>query len=239
MAVYNGAGFIDSQLRSILEQLGDGDEIVVVDDASTDHSRDLIAACGDHRIRLLVNRHNLGVMKTFERALAQARGDYIFFSDQDDLWLPGKVPRVLKEFAASGALAVVTDAVVVDQNGTPLQPSYFAWRGSAPGFVRNFYQSAFLGCCMAVRRDCLRFLLPFPPLTYMHDQWTGLACSFVGQVRFLAEPLLAYRRHGETVTRMRRSSWCWIVLHRLRLFCSLLCALPRLLKWRLRLAADR
>lgn len=237
MAVHNGAQFVEAQLQSILVQLGDADEVVVVDDASTDNTLELLDRFRDGRVRILTSGRNTGVLKAFERALREARGNFIFFSDQDDVWLPGKVDRVLEAFGKTGALAIVTDAVVVDHDGKPLHESYFAWRGSGPGLVKNFYKNTFLGCCMAVRQECRHFLLPFPPLTYMHDQWAGLACSLVGQVHFLPQPLLAYRRHRGTLTRMQRSTWGWIVKRRLLLIVSLTCALPRLLLWRIRQAA--
>jgi len=237
MAVYNGADYVEAQLHSILEQLGPDDEVVIVDDASSDNTVELIGNIADGRIRLLTSEHNRGAMRSFEKAFEKARGEYIFFSDQDDLWLPGKVAIMLEEFKKSGALAIVSDAIVVAHDGTKLHESYFAWRGSGPGVVRNFRKSAFLGCCMAIRRDCKAFLLPFPPLTYMHDQWTGLACSIVGKVRFLPRPLLVYRRHRDTMTRMHRSSFWWIVKRRVLLLLSLLLALPRLLIWRRRMSA--
>lgn len=237
MAVHNGEKFVEAQLQSILAQLGNNDEIVVVDDASTDHTSELLGNFKDARLRILTSRKNVGVLKSFEKALREARGDFIFFSDQDDLWLPGKVNKVLEEFVKTGAHAIVTDAVVVGDDGKTLYNSYFAWRGSGPGFLKNFYKNTFLGCCMAIRQECRGFLLPFPPLTYMHDQWMGLACSIVGQVGFLPEPLLIYRRHQWTLTRMQRSAWWWVCKSRLLLFFSLLYAFPRLMTWRIRLSA--
>ena len=236
MAVYNGASFVEAQMKSILAQLGSDDEVVIVDDASSDATIDLIENLRDGRVRLLTSRFNCGAARAFERALVETRGDYIFFADQDDLWLPGKVAGVIEEFGKTGALAIVTDATVVDAGGKTLHESYFAWRGSGPGLVKNFIRSSFLGCCMAIRSDCKAFLLPFPPFVYMHDQWTGLACSVVGRVRFLPQPLLAYRRHGGTLTKMHRSSWWWIVGRRVLLALSLALALPRLAAWRIKLS---
>jgi len=152
MATYNGERFVTAQLQSILAQLGPGDEVVIVDDASTDNTVALIRNFRDDRIRLLANCKNSGVLKSFERALGEARGDHLFFSDQDDVWLPGKVDSVIAEFGKTGALAIVTDAIVVDHDGNTLHESYFAWRGSGPGLLKNFHKNTFLGCCMALRQ---------------------------------------------------------------------------------------
>ena len=91
MATYNGAQFINEQIRSILPQLGDHDELVIVDDASSDNTVELVGAFADSRIVLARNEVNRGYVRTFERALALARGEVILLSDQDDEWFPGRV----------------------------------------------------------------------------------------------------------------------------------------------------
>jgi len=101
MAVYNGASFLRPQLESILEQLRADDELVVVDDASQDETAAILARTDDARLRLHRNERNLGVLATFEKALRLARGEIVFLSDHDDLWLAGKVEKILAVFAAS------------------------------------------------------------------------------------------------------------------------------------------
>jgi glycosyltransferase involved in cell wall biosynthesis len=88
-------------MRSILSQIEAYDEIVVVDDGSTDHTLDVVASFGDTRIRVLRNERNRGVLAAFERALLETRNEIILLSDQDDLWLPGKLNEILARFAKS------------------------------------------------------------------------------------------------------------------------------------------
>lgn len=95
MATYNGAEFVTEQIASILPQLAPGDEIVIVDDASTDDTLEVISRIDDPRIRLVRNEVNLGYVHTFERALATTRGEVIFLSDQDDEWFPERVSQML------------------------------------------------------------------------------------------------------------------------------------------------
>ena len=232
MAVYNGERYLLRQLESILGQLAAGDEIVIVDDASTDSSKDIIVSLNDARIRFLTNERNQGVLKSFERALRETQGDYIFFSDQDDVWASDKVTHVLECFKETDSLAVVTDAKVINGAGGINQESYFKWRNSGPGFLKNSFKNTFLGCCMAIRKECKRFLLPFPPFAYMHDRWIGLACTIVGSVKFLPQQLLIYNRHDATVTRMQPSNGLEIIRLRVLLALSMLISLPRLLRWR-------
>ena len=90
MATYNGASFVSAQIESILAQLVDDDELVIVDDASTDDTVAVVESIGDPRIRIIRQNVNQGYVRTFERALREATGDVLLLSDQDDLWLPGR-----------------------------------------------------------------------------------------------------------------------------------------------------
>src|SRR5690554_1954760 len=91
MASYNGSRFIKAQLDSILAQLGPEDELIVVDDASSDDTAAIVARCNDERIRLYQQPQNQGHVASFSRAISDACHEFIFLADQDDVWLPGRV----------------------------------------------------------------------------------------------------------------------------------------------------
>ena len=95
MATYNGERFIVGQIRSILSQLNADDELIISDDGSTDDTTILIEGIGDKRITLL-NGGFHSPIKNFENAIKHAKGDVVYLSDQDDLWLPGRVEAALK-----------------------------------------------------------------------------------------------------------------------------------------------
>ena len=96
VATYNGEKYIEQQLRSILEQIAPTDEVIVSDDSSIDNTIKIVDSIGDKRIRI---RHSKAhyFKDNFIEALREAKGDVIFLSDQDDVWLPGKYERCLKE----------------------------------------------------------------------------------------------------------------------------------------------
>jgi glycosyltransferase involved in cell wall biosynthesis len=81
MAAYNGSLHIGEQIHSILAELGSNDELVIVNDASTDATSEIVRAIEDSRIRLIDSEANSGYVRTFERALTEARGEYVFLSD--------------------------------------------------------------------------------------------------------------------------------------------------------------
>lgn len=192
LASYNGAAFIAEQLASILASPLIG-EVIVSDDVSTDATRAIVKSLADPRLTL-IDGPRRGLIANFENALRQARGEIIFLSDQDDVWLPRKVEQTLA--ALETADLVITDCRVVDANLNTLHPSFFRLNGSRPGFLRNLAKNGYLGCCMAMRRPVLEAALPFPATLPMHDWWIGLVANRMGRVQFLDEPLSLYRRHG-------------------------------------------
>ncbi len=211
MAAYNGGQFISEQILSILSQLRQADELIIVDDGSTDDTAEIIKSFLDKRIRLFRNTSNLGVSQTFERALLQARGEIIFLSDQDDIWEPGKVKMVLEAFCTHpGISLVVSDASLVDREGAPLANSYYEHRGRfSDGLFANLIRCKYLGCTMAFRVATLRRALPFPGLKLvLHDIWIGTVNRLLGgKTLYLAEPLVRYRRHDAAATGIRKLSF--------------------------------
>jgi glycosyltransferase involved in cell wall biosynthesis len=238
MAVFNGESYLEEQLRSILVQLANDDEVIVVDDCSIDGSVDLVRRVNDSRVTIVQNTVNSGPTKSFERAFSLAKGKYIFLSDQDDIWVPGKVAAVSEIFDSGSSLVVVSDARVVDAQRNVLMESLFQLRGSGAGFWRNLYKNGFMGCCMAVRHDAKSFLLPFPPTGGLHDEWIGLCSSLAGRVEFTGQKLLDYRRHSGNVTQMVHGSLASMLRKRLSLLMRVSQRLPRILFWRLRQPAQ-
>lgn len=202
MATYNGERYIQRQLESILKQLDSMDEVIIFDDCSTDNTRKVIKAMDDSRIHLYKNIKNLGVNKTFENALKKARGDIIFLSDQDDIWLDDKVAFIIDYFQKHSDVDVIQhDAEVVYENLTVIDKSFFHWRGHVgPSVIRNLLRDTHLGCCMAMRRNVINDCLPITSIPY-HDKWIGVVAPLTGhKVMFIPTVLMKYIRHVGTST---------------------------------------
>ena len=99
MPVRNGARFIEEAVDSALRQLAPEDEIVIVDDASTDATRSLVARMRDRRIRLL-DGLGRGPSSARNIGLNAATGEYIAFLDHDDLWPAGRHAVLLQALLA-------------------------------------------------------------------------------------------------------------------------------------------
>lgn len=209
MAVYNGERFLAPQVESVLSQLQPRDELLIIDDASTDGSPRWLAQLDDARVRIIRQPGNAGVLKAFEAGLQRARHDLVFLCDQDDVWLPGKRDAVVVEFERDPrALIVISDAEVIDADDRVVAASFMATRHGFKGrFHHTLVRNRYLGCAMAVRRKLIDAALPIPNGVPMHDMWLGALGSMLGRVRFITRPLIRYRRHGGNLSPSQPQSW--------------------------------
>ena len=202
MATFNGARFVERQVATILEQLEPEDELVVSDDGSTDDTLALVRAFADPRVRILDGNAFRSPLRNFENAVRQAKGETIVLADQDDVWLPNKLPLVRELFAGERArpYLVVLDAQIVDEEERVVEPSVQAKLRAGPGFVKNVWANRYLGCCMAFSHDLLDVALPFPRRVDMHDIWLGQLCERIGKTDFVPVVTMLYRRHDANAT---------------------------------------
>jgi glycosyltransferase involved in cell wall biosynthesis len=193
LATFQGERFIGGQLDSILVQLTPNDEVIVSDDASTDSTVDQIQKRNDLRIRVLRNRERVGYVRNFQRGIEQVRGEYVFFADQDDVWLPGKVTAITS--ALQRRPLVASDAIVVDENLKEMYRSYFEWRRTKSfSYASMLMKPSIVGATMACRRDYLESQLPLP--RYIpHDHWLTLNAAWDNALEVIPTPLILYRRH--------------------------------------------
>jgi len=200
IATYNGEKYIKEQLESIICQLSDLDEIIISDDYSTDSTVELIKEYLNYpQIRLYYNNNRKGVVGNFENALRQAKGEFIFLADQDDVWLPNKVQKCIALLKIYDL--VVSDCYVTDSKLNIIHPSFFAIRGSRSGFLKNLWKNTYLGACIAFRRKLLNYVLPIPKnLPVFHEGWIASLADITGNVYFFSEKLIYYRRHEKNVS---------------------------------------
>ena len=107
VASYNYARYVGTTLASILSQTISDFEVIVIDDASTDNSLDVIQSFHDSRIRLIANETNSGIVATYNKGLSLARGEYITFVDADDWIEPSKIEQQLAFFRENPQIAIV------------------------------------------------------------------------------------------------------------------------------------
>ena len=203
MAAYNGSEFIEEQIDSILTELGPNDELLIVDDESTDDTVALVEAVGDSRIVLYRNEYNLGYVRTFEKAISLSRGSYIFLSDQDDIWIPGRLDKMLAALAEN-SMVVSNCRHFGGKSGrfhdirlrsTDSRRHIRNLLGIVIGYRLHW------GCAMAFKSNLKNLALPFPPhMSESHDQWLAMCGNFSRSIAYLEDDTILHRLHDENLT---------------------------------------
>lgn len=201
MATYNGSAYVGDQLRSILEQLGARDEVVVVDDASTDDTLDVVRSLDDDRIHVIAQPRNQGHVAAFESAIEAASGVVIMLSDQDDLWCHGRVTHLLdllrKRPVAVGSLQVFGSHDNVIHHRAASDRTRLL---NLLDILAGGRRAPYFGSAMAFDARLNSLLLPFPDQTEAHDIWLGIVGNISGGVAHSPMPVTLRREHGTNLT---------------------------------------
>ncbi len=233
MATYNGGRFIKEQIDSILPQLSQDDELIVSDDGSTDRTLEIIASYKDERIKIFHHQKTgnkyyptLKVCystSNFENALRQAKGDYIFLCDQDDIWEKNKVGEsieLLKQYDY-----VIHNLSVVDEKGNILKDKYYKKQVLTFKIFQDIKSLSFWGCCSCFNKKILQSALPIPEKVAQHDSWIGLVAEKIGRCAYIEKPLIRHRIYGENTStggKKSRNSGCLKIRYRFAMLCALL-----------------
>lgn len=129
--VYNGALFIGRTIESVLGQSYQNIELIILDNASTDQTQEIVAAYQDERIRYIRNSENIGLQRNWNKALVEAKGDYIKLLPADDLIYSDCVERQVDAYlsrAEDNIVLVCCGRDIIDADGKVI-------------FTRTFYEA--------------------------------------------------------------------------------------------------
>jgi glycosyltransferase involved in cell wall biosynthesis len=232
LSTYQGARYLPEQLDSILAQSRPGLRILVRDDGSSDTTSAVLAdyaARYPEIVRIDDHRAGLGACGSFVALLERSDADYVFFCDQDDVWLPGRLDRMLngmrelqRQFGANRPFLVHSDLVVVDASLRLLHPSFCAYQYLDPvrggTLPRLLVQNVVTGCAAMINRALARRAVPIPPEAVMHDWWLALVAAAVGRIGWLPEPTILYRQHDANRVGAKRWGPGYVLRHAIELF---------------------
>lgn len=216
MATYNGERYLKEQLNSIRMQTLPPDEVIICDDGSSDASVELIQDYIDKyqlsdRWRIVVNEENLGYIENFCKAISLTSGNYIFLSDQDDIFYPSKFEKIC-EFMDNHLDCYLVNAGFesIDENGNRLKNMRntirFKYKKSRKLTFKSWlYKSSFPGFSMCFRKEIRKRLVKTNRThCYGHDQLLGLlALDWDGNYE-IKEILSGYRIHDSNTTGGRK-----------------------------------
>jgi glycosyltransferase involved in cell wall biosynthesis len=208
--LYNNAKYIGKAIESVLNQTFTDFEIIVVDDCSTDNSRDVIESYikKDARVRAIYHERNKGVSAARNTGIHAATGAFIASLDSDDLFLPARLKALYAEIIKNPSIVLVhSDIYVVDEHETIIgvikgDPRYSI--GSIPGEVLRRRGSHLDKPLM--RTSCLHASGLYDETlrgTEDYDLYHRLTHQY--PVGYVKEPLYMYRLHETNATRKYRS----------------------------------
>ena len=117
MPSYNTASFIEETIQSVLNQTYTNWELIIVDDCSTDNTDEVLENIKDSRIRYFKNDKNSGAAVSRNKALREAKGQWIAYLDSDDLWMPEKLEKQIHFMETNGYAFSYTNYEEIDVNG--------------------------------------------------------------------------------------------------------------------------
>ena len=206
MATFNGEAYVSQQVVSILEQLQPTDELIVVDDCSTDRTLEVIRQIGDPRISIHVNDSNQREVRSFGRAISLALNDIVFLSDQDDVWMAGRVRLMTQRLIESGSDVLCSNFTWTDAAGKALDVKFDGVSAAhSARRLRNIVdifigKTNYFGCAMAFRRTFVPVIVPIPAFVESHDLWIALASNLARSNVHMDENTLLKRQHGKNAT---------------------------------------
>ena len=211
IATYNGSKYIATQLDSVIEQLGKDDEIVIVDDCSTDNTFEILESYSDARIKLYRNDENIRHVRSFERAISLSTKELVFLCDQDDLWEKDRLEIFENYFIKFPSVQLITSGFHCINDGGEIIENLLRKVSANDSclYNRNILsifaaKIGYFGCAMAFRRDLVSKILPIPQYVEAHDLWIAMAANLLKANLHIDEKTLYHRIHSNNASVLQR-----------------------------------
>ena len=162
MATYNGQRVINESIKSILAQTHEDLELIVVDDGSIDNTVALVRAYSDDRLSLLKQKNSGSPSAPRNLGIRAAKGEFIAFCDQDDVWYPEKLAKQLTAYEDAKHLSeigiIFSSADLIDENGKKVDESMVKFEGyllSAEAHKQMLFGDYIIACSAMVPKRVL------------------------------------------------------------------------------------
>ena len=212
LCTYNGEKYLPKQLDSILNQTKTVDEIVICDDFSTDLTFEILKIYEKTHaglFKIYKNDIRLNTVKNFEKAISLCSGDYIFLSDQDDVWKDYKVSRMIDFFKKNDkCLLLFSNGELIDRDNRSLfstlwekwdfnqimQEYWMNNHNQMIDLIQN--NNKVTGATICLKKELLDELIPINlPIGIWHDSYMALHAAAKNGLYFINENLIEYRIH--------------------------------------------
>ena len=209
--IYNGSLYIKDCIDSILAQSFTDFELILVNDASTDDSKEIIQSFRDQRIKYFENERNLGLVGNWNRCLELSIGEFICIFHQDDTMSPTNIEQKVSVLNSEKSIGFVySDTHIIDQKGKKKLDHWFNLIDPNIDFIRPgrsffdlMFESLNIICCPSVlaRRECYEKIGGFDErLPFSCDMEMWMRISLFYDIAYLSQPLIQYRFHESNLT---------------------------------------
>lgn len=205
MATYNGEKYIEEQIESIINQTYTNVNLIIRDDCSQDQTAKKIIELQKkygEKIIFFEGEKNLGAKDSFFELLKLSTAEYIFFSDQDDIWMDTKIEETLSLMEKNKPILVHSDLVLINREGKIISKSFWEYSkidAMNTGVNRLIVQNSVTGCTVCINRELKNIILSKPVINeqkiIMHDWWLAIIASLYGEIKILQKPTILYRQH--------------------------------------------
>ena len=210
MATYNGETYLETQLESLINQTYPYWHLIIRDDGSTDHTRDIIeryAKKYPEKIDFYTNYVNSGsAKKNFMALLEDVRSEYVMFCDQDDIWDIDKVYktyRAMKKLESREGkeipLMIATDLRVMASDGRILDKSFLHYMNlPSKVLLRSLIiQNNITGCTAMINKNLCELLkkADHADKILMHDHFAAIVAALLGKIALMNHSTISYRQH--------------------------------------------
>lgn len=201
-SVYNGEKYLREAIDSILNQTFKDFEFLIINDGSTDSSRDIILSYDDPRIRLVDNGKNIGLTRSLNKGLRLAKGEYITRMDTDDISTPDRLGKQVaymdthpeKALLGGQAIAINSEGDKITRWHHPIEPGLLRW---SLLFGNQFIHSAIILRSALLRAHRLSYDKAFP---YAEDYDLWQKISQFSSVANLADVVIYRREHSRSIS---------------------------------------
>lgn len=208
LTTFNGEKYILEQLESIKQQTLPADEVIIIDDASSDNTAKMIESyITKNNLStwiLIVNKKNIGWRKNFFEGFKLCKGDYVFPCDQDDIWHPEKIEKMVTVMRTNPDIDLLAcEYIPFYEQGEKLK-NYQKRKFDNKIITRNFDSKwiyvNYPGCTYCFRRKFFEMLCPTWDTKYAHDAVLYRMALLVGKFAVINMPLIKFRRHQNSAT---------------------------------------
>ena len=206
---YNASEHLGLAICSVLEQTRKVDEIIVIDDGSTDETRDVVLRYANQGVRYEWQK-NQGSASARNRGVRLTSGDFIAFLDADDYWLPEKIERQLTMFKTSPALVLVSgDRIFWDVDRSLKRKQIFSNNTKLKNYQTEIVFENVVGnpSMVMIKRTVLDQSGLFDPALRFGDDWDmWIRVLALGEIAFVPEPITVYRWHKKSLSQSHKKA---------------------------------